>query len=74
MHGNGCACEWSRCSHCAIHRHSADKSDRDGRPDRDLHGDGEWHGTAHLPVAKERDEYRRRNFSKLHHLGDHHLG
>jgi len=50
--------------------YAASKSDRDRGTDSDVRGDGEWHGTAQLPVAKERREHRRGHVEQLHHTGN----
>ncbi len=46
------------------------ESDGDGGADGDVHGGGGRDRTAELPVAEERREHRRSDFSKLHHAGD----
>lgn len=74
MHCNSYAREWFRRSHRAIYRNAADQSDGDCGPDRYLHSDSNWHSTAELPVAEERNEHCERNFGDLHHLGDNHFG
>src|SRR4029077_2187426 len=51
--------------------HAARESDGDGGTDGHVHGGGYGHGTAELPVAEERGEYRRGHGSELHHTGNH---
>src|SRR5206468_4227053 len=49
---------------------AAYESGGDGGTDGNIHGGGERHGTAKLPVAEERSEHRGRDFFELHDPGN----